>query len=34
MVFGTLKAPGTSGSNGVRISVTPVIDRAPMVAPW
>jgi hypothetical protein len=27
-------APGTSGSNGWRNAGTPVMESAPMVAPW
>ena len=33
-VFGTWCAPGTSGSNGVRSGVMPVIESAPKVVPW
>ena len=33
-MFGTLIAPGTSGSNGVLIAGMPVIDSAPIVVPW
>ena len=34
LVFGTWCAPGTSGSNGVRSGVIPVIESAPKVVPW
>ena len=32
--YGTNCAPGTSGSNGVRLPSWPVIDSAPIVRPW
>jgi hypothetical protein len=31
---GTWQPPGSSGSNGVRADVMPVIERAPIVVPW
>jgi hypothetical protein len=34
LVFGTWKAPGTSGSNIVRSGVMPVTESAPKVVPW
>jgi hypothetical protein len=33
-VLAALWAPGTSGSNGMRSSGMPVIDRAPIDVPW
>ena len=33
-MFGTLNAPGTSGSNGSLAAGMPVIDRAPCGVPW
>ena len=34
LVFDTCSTSGTSGSNGVRSSVQPLMESAPMVVPW